>query len=627
MKKQLILFLLFVLLIIAGNSLTAQTRDRATIDDAYKWDLNALYPSEEAYQKAKEATAKKFDGIEQFKGTLTRSAQDLLECLDYQTDVYKEMLRLSSYASKKSHLDTRDSKYLAMSQEIGDLFTKFSSKASYIDPEILTMDKAKIAKFIEAEPKLEVYRFYLYDLLRSKEHSLSGKEEKIIAEAGLVTGTAGSIYSIFKNADMPYPKVTLSNGDTVLVDQAGFGRYRASTNREDRKAVFSAFFDKFNAFRRTFGTQMEGNVKSHMFYSTVRNYNSTLERALDANNIPVEVYHALVENVNKNLDSFHRYLDIKRRLMGLDTLYYYDLYAPAVKGIDLQYEYDKAREIVLASLKPLGDEYVGVVEEAFNNRWIDVYPTPGKRSGAYSSGSAYDVHPYILLNYNGLYSDVSTLVHELGHTMQSYMSNKNQPFQNALYPIFVAEVASTLNEALLFDQMYKSITDDDLKITLLMNYLDGVKGTFFRQTQFAEFELRAHEMAEKGGQITGDSMTELYKDIVRTYYGHDKEVCKVPDYINVEWAYIPHFYYNYYVYQYATSFTASTALAEGILKKEAGALEKYINFLSAGGSKYPIDLLKDAGVDMTGPVPFDKTISRMNWAMDEIEKIMEKKGI
>jgi len=547
--------------------------------------------------------------------------------LDYHTAIIKEMMRLSSYAGKLSDLDTRDSKYLAMRQEISQLFTQYNSKSSFIDPEILTMNKKKIDKFLTKEPKLEVYKFYLYDLLRSKEHMLSAKEEKIVAEAGLITGAGESIYGIFKNADMPYPTVTLSNGKEVLVDQAGYGRYRASANREDRKKVFEAFFGKFNDFRRTFGTEMDANVKSHLFYTNVRNYDNTLETALDANNIPVEVYYSLIDNVNKNLDSFHRYLNIKRRMMGLDTLYYYDLYAPAVKDIDAEYDYDKAKKMILNALKPLGNDYVKIIKEAFDNRWIDVYPTPGKRSGAYSSGSAYDVHPYILLNYNNLYNDVSTLAHELGHTMQSYLSNKNQPFPTAMYPIFVAEVASTLNEVLLFNYVYNKTTDDDTKLALLMEYLDGVKGTLFRQTQFAEFELRMHEMAEKGEQITGDSMSELYKNIVRRYYGHDQGICIVPDYINVEWAYIPHFYYNYYVYQYSTSFTASTALAEGILDKEPGAVDKYIHFLSAGGSKYPIDLLKDAGVDMTTSVPFDKTMKMMNWAMDEIENILAKKGI
>ncbi|MBU1063462.1 oligoendopeptidase F [bacterium] len=620
---------LIVLLMLSffSHQVLSQTRDRADIADQFKWDLSDLYASEEAYQKAKEETVKKFDGVLEFKGKLTKSPAMLLEGLDYHYGIFKEMMQLSSYAGKKSDLDTRDSKYLAMKQEIGQLFTQYSSKSSFIDPEILTMDKKKMDKFLAKEPKLDIYKFYLYDLLRSKEHLLSEKEEKIVAEAGLISGTAGSIYGIFKNADMPYPTVTLSNGDEVLIDQAGYGRYRATSNREDRKIVFEAFFGKFNDFRRTFGTEMDGNVKSHIFYTNVRKYDNTLERALDANNIDVDVYHSLIENVNKNLGSFHRYLGIKQRMMGIDSLYYYDLYAPSVKEIDAEYDYDKARQMILTALKPLGKDYVNVIKEAFDNRWVDVYPTPGKRSGAYSSGSAYDVHPYILLNYNNLFNDVSTLAHELGHTMQSYLSNKTQPFQNAMYPIFVAEVASTLNEILLFTDVYNKTTDDDVKLSLLMEYLDGIKGTLFRQTQFAEFELRMHEMAEKGEQITGDSMSELYKKIVRAYYGHDNGICIVPDYIDVEWAYIPHFYYNYYVYQYSTSFTSSTALAEGILSNEPGAVEKYITFLSAGGSKYPIELLKDAGVDMTGPVPFDKTMKMMNWAMDEIEKILKTKGI
>jgi len=624
MEKRIVLLFVFISFCLLSSQLFSQTRDRSEIDDIYKWDLTDLYPSEEAYQKAKEETVKKFDGILDFKGELTKSATKMLEGLTYYDSVIKEMVRLSSYANKKSHLDQRDSKYLAMSQEIGQLFTQFSSKASFIDPEILSMDKEQIDTFLEQEPGLAIHKFYLNDLQRKNEHTLSGKEEKIVAEAGLITGTAGSIYSIFKNADMPYPTVKLSNGEEVLIDQAGFARNRASDNRDDRKIVFEAFFNKFNDFSRSFGTQINGNVKSHMFTANVRGYKNSLESKLDANNIPVEVYHALVENINKNLKYFHRYLDIKRRMMGLDTLYYYDLYAPAVKGVETEYEFEKGKELVLASLKPLGDDYVSVVQEAFDNRWIDVYPTPGKRSGAYSSGGAYDVHPFILMNYNSLYNDVGTLTHELGHTMQSYLSNKTQPFQTAGYPIFVAEVASTLNQELLFNDVYNRTTDEDAKLSLLMNYLDGVKGTLFRQTQFAEFELRMHQMAEKGEQITGDSMTELYKEIVQAYYGHENGTCIVPDYINLEWAYIPHFYYNYYVYQYATSFTASAALAEGILSKEDGALDKYLTFLSSGGSKYPIELLKDAGVDMTGPVPFDKTMKRMNWAMDEIEKILEK---
>jgi len=313
-------------------------------------------------------------------------------------------------------------------------------------------------------------------------------------------------------------------------------------------------------------------------------------------------------------------------MLGVETLKYSDVYAPVVKGIDLKYTFDEAKKLVLDSVKPLGSSYGRVAAKAFKERWIDVYPTPGKRAGAYSSGSAYDVHPYILLNYNGQYDDVSTLAHELGHTMHSYYSNKTQPYPTADYSIFVAEVASTFNEALLIDKMLKEIKDDDTRLSLLMNYLDGIKGTVFRQTQFAEFELRIHEKAERGEPLTGDVLSELYGEILKKYYGHDKGICHIDDLYTVEWAYVPHFYYNFYVYQYSTSFTASIALAEKVLGKEKGAVGKYIEFISSGGSDYPIELLKKAGVDMTGAEPFNKTMTAMNRTMDEIEAILDKKG-
>jgi oligoendopeptidase F len=333
----------------------------------------------------------------------------------------------------------------------------------------------------------------------------------------------------------------------------------------------------------------------------------------------------LIENVNKNLPAFHRYLEIKKRMMGVDTLKYLDLYAPVVADVDLKYTYDEASEIVMESLKPLGKDYVSVVERAINERWIDVYPNTGKRSGAYSNGAFYDGHPFILLNYNDLYNDVSTMTHELGHTMQSYLSNEKQPYPLADYAIFVAEVASTFNEVLLFNHVIEKVEDDDVKLSILMNWLDGFKGTLFRQTQFAEFELKIHEAAEKGQPLTGDTFSQIYREIVRAYYGHDKGICHVDEYIDMEWAFIPHFYYNYYVYQYSTSFTASISLAEKVMSGDEEALEKYIYFLSAGGSDYPIELLKSAGVDMTSTEPFEKTIEAMNKVMDEIEKILDKK--
>jgi oligoendopeptidase F len=362
-----------------------------------------------------------------------------------------------------------------------------------------------------------------------------------------------------------------------------------------------------------------------MFYARTRGYNSSLESALDKNNIPAQVYSALIENVNNNLDSFHRYLNLKERMLGVDTLKYSDVYAPVVKGIDLNYTFEEAKKLVTDAAKPLGKSYVAVVKKALADRWVDVYPTPGKRAGAYSNGSAYDVHPYILLNYNGQYDDLSTLAHELGHALHSCYSNKNQPYPTADYSIFVAEVASTFCEALLIDKMLKDIKDDDIRLSLLMNYLDGIKGTVFRQTQFAEFELLIHQKAERGEPLTGDILSQLYGDILKRYYGHDKGVCNIDELYNVEWAYVPHFYYNFYVYQYSTSFTASMALSEKVLNKEKGAVKKYIKFISAGGSEYPIDLLRQAGVDMTTAEPFNKTMTVMNRTMDEIEAILDRK--
>ncbi len=441
-----------------------------------------------------------------------------------------------------------------------------------------------------------------------------------------MAGAASSIYMIFSNAELPYPEVELSDGSKVRLTKAGYARYRALPNRADREAVFEAFWKVHNDFRRTFGVQLYSNVKKDMFYARARGYKSCLESALDRNNIPVKVYTTLIENVNNNLEAFHRYLRLKKRILGVETLKYSDVYAPVVEGIDLKYTYEEAKKLVIDAARPLGREYVAIVKKAFSQRWIDVYPTAGKRAGAYSNGSAYDVHPYVLLNFNGLYDDVSTLAHELGHALHSYYSNKNQPYPTADYSIFVAEVASTFYEALLMHKMLSEIKDDEVRLSLLMNYLDGIKGTVFRQTQFAEFELLIHEKAERGEALTGDVLSELYGDILRRYYGHDKGICRIDDLYCVEWAYVPHFYYNFYVYQYSTSFTASTALSEKVLGKEKGAVNRYIEFLSAGGSDYPIEILKRAGVDMTSAGPFERTMAVMNRTMDEIEAILSKKG-
>ena len=599
--------------------------NRDEIQDQYKWDTSGMFASDTEWREAVDMLISRLDEVEQFKGTLTLSAGNLLKALQFSTELSKQFAKVYLYASMNSDLDTRVMTYSGMQQELEQLSSTYSAKASYIEPEILTSDWAKIEAFIKEEAQLEVYRMPLENMFRTKAHTLSESEERIMSLSSLISGVPYSTYGTFTNAEMPKPEVTLSDGKIISVGTAEYSRYRASANRADRELVFKAFWDNYADYIGTNGELLYGNVKADIFSSQARHYKSSLEASLYPNNIPVEVYHSLVDNVNKNLPAFHRYLDIKKRMLGVDTLKYLDLYAPVVKDVDLKYSYEEACEIILKALNPMGKEYVSTVENAINERWIDVYPTPGKRSGAYSNGADYDGHPFILLNYNDLYNDLSTLAHELGHTMQSYFSNKTQPYPTADYVTFVAEVASTFNEVLLFNYIIETVEDDDIRLSILMNWLDMFKGTLFRQTQFAEFELKIHEEAESGKALTGETFSNIYEDIVKRYYGHNEDVCFVDDYINMEWAYVPHFYYNFYVYQYSTSFTASISLAEKVMSGDKEALNKYMQFLSAGSSDYPIELLKQAGVDMTSPEPFDKTISAMNKVMDEIEKILDKK--
>jgi oligoendopeptidase F len=603
----------------------AQERDRAKIDDKYKWNLADLYSSDDAWRAATDKLPPEIAKVAKLKGTLATSATQLADALDLGNRVGKEFQKAALYASLIADQDTRVSQYQGMNQEMQQLGAKFGEAIAFIEPEILKIPKATLDKWIPQEKRLQTYKHYLDDIQRRAPHTLSDGEEKLLAAASVVAGTGASVYNIFSNADFPYPTVTLADGKSVKLDSSAFSLYRGVPNRADREKVMTAFFNALGTYKGTFGTTLNGQVQSNLFYAGARHYETGLESALDSANIPTAVYKRLVDGVNQGLPTFHRYLQLRKKMMKLPDLHYYDLYAPLVATADLSYTPQESQKNVLAALAPLGPEYVAAVTRAFSERWIDLLPTEGKKSGAYSAGSAYDVHPYMLINFNGKYADMTTVAHELGHTMQSYLSNKAQPYHLANYPIFVAEVASTFNEALLIEYMLKTIKDDNTRLSLLGNYLEGIKGTMFRQTQFAEFELRIHEIAEKGEPITGEALDKLYLEITRKYYGHDKGVCVVEDYIGHEWAFIPHFYYNFYVFQYATSFTASAALSEKVLAGDAAATKRYLAFLSAGGSKYPIDLLKDAGVDMTTNEPLQLTLQKMNRVMDEMERILSSK--
>ena len=595
---------------------------RESISEKDKWQLEDLYASKDAWQKNKGDIEERIKKLILLKGTIKTSAKNLLGILDEYYYLEKELMRLYAYAVMLSDQDTRDSVTLGMKQTMMHLETKLRDAASYIEPEVLSLAPKRIDFYFETTPQLKNYRQAIDDIYRRKEHTLPESEEKLLAQTSLISGTAHEVYNIFSNADLPYPVVDLSDKKGVRLDATNYSLYRASKNRQDRQLVFETFFDTLQSFKRTFGTQLNGEINKNLFYKNVRKYDRCLTSSLDRNNIPVDVYHKLIENVNNNLSTLHRYFDLRKKMLGLEELNFYDIYASLVKEVDLEYTYDESVAVITDSLQVLGEDYGKALNQSFTERWIDVYSNTGKRSGAYMDGIAYDVHPYILMNYKGKYYDVSTLSHELGHAMHSHFSNQAQPYVNSQYPIFLAEVASTVNEALLIDHVLKEIKDPQQKLSLLGDALEGFRGTLFRQTQFSEFELSIHEKAESGEALTGDTFTQLYMEIFKKYYGHEQGVCNIDDLYGVEWAYIPHFYYNFYVFQYSTSFTAAQALADKILQGEPGIIEKYIDFLSSGCSEYAIPTLAKVGVDMTSNQPFDLTIKRMNMVMDEIEDLI-----
>jgi oligoendopeptidase F len=601
--------------------------DRKDVPDRYKWNLSDLYPSEQAWEAARADLAKRIPALGGHQGKIGASADALFRALE---DVYRARLdlqRLSVYAESLSDQDTRQARPRELRQAAEQLGVQLGAATAWLDPEILAIGPERIRAFVAQDRRLEPYRFPLEDTLRWKPHTLSAPEEKVAAEAGDLTGAGQSIYGVLANADLPWPTVKLSTGEEVRLDQAHFSLHRASRVKEDRDRVFAAFFGALKQYERTIGASLYATVRAHLFEKRIRSFGSALESALFRDAIPPQVYRQLLADVRRNFPTFHRYLALRKRMLGLDVLRYQDLYVPLVGSVDLKFAPDEARELTLAAFAPLGKRYVDALRKGYESGWTDYLPSTGKRAGAYSTG-VYGVHPYQLLNFNGLYDDLSTLAHESGHSMHTWLAFQAQPYPTSDYAIFVAEVASTLNEALLLDSMLARAKDDATRLALLGNHLDGMRQTLFRQTQFADFELAIHERAEKGETLTGENLSELYLKTVRDYYGHDKGVCQVDDLLAVEWAFVPHFHYDFYVYQYATSLVASTSIAHAILdeakKGKTARRDAYLAMLSAGKSKYPVDLLRDAGVDMTTSAPFDAAMADMNATMDQMEKILAR---
>lgn len=624
--KFSIIFLSFILVLTMAKSSKAQTKERNNIPEKYKWDNSIIYKSVDDWNKDKETLEAQIEMLKSFQGKMGKSSELFYTTLKMFFDINKLYYKFSDYAFRVADEDLRNSANQSLNQISTNIGTKLAEASSFINPEILSLDNERIKKFFDEKKELSEFKFYIEDILRLRSHTLSTREEEILASAGLITSTTSEVHSIFDNAEKPNPKIKLSTGETIELNAANYNKYRTVPNRKDRELVMRSMFENYKRFQNTFGANLAGKLRADYFYAKNRKYETVLESSLNANNIPVSVYENLINQIHKNLPTLHRFLKLKAKMLGVRDLHYYDLYTPLVKSVKFKFTVEEGQKLLLDVFKPMGEEYVSTVKKSFDERWIDYIPTNGKRSGAYSSGAQYDLHPYILMNWTDDYESVSTLAHELGHTMHSYFSNKHQTFVNAQYPIFVAEIASTMNENLLNNYMVNNVKSKEEKLYLLGSYLDLLRTTIFRQTSFAEFEWEIHKRIENGQPITGEDLSKIYLEIVRKYYGHNESVCTVDDYIAYEWAYIPHFVnYTYYVYQYSTSLIYATAFAEKVINEGQPAVDKFYNILKGGSSDYPIELIKKAGIDPLSSEAFDLTMNKMNKVMDQIEELLNNK--
>ncbi|HEX3944038.1 MAG TPA: M3 family oligoendopeptidase [Rhizomicrobium sp.] len=597
--------------------------------EAGMWDLRDLYPTPEAWTAARDKVKAQAQMLDKYKGTLGKSAGAMLKALSAISDVHKEAARLAVYASLKGDEDVRIAANQERLQSAQQLGTLIQEKTAWLTPEIIRIGKKKVATFEAQAPELKRrFAFQLDNALRYAPHTLDVQAEGVMAAAGDVLAQPNAIYSQLANGELPRPEVTLSDGTKVKLDQAAYTKYRTASNRDDRKKVFDAFWPSFSAFNGTFGATLTTQVEAEVFDAKVRHFPNSLADATFADNMPETVYRQLVAEANKNLPTLYRYLALRKKALGItDSLHYYDLYVPI---FDLpnppKFSVPDSEKITLDVDAIYGPEYVSLLKRGFAGNWMNVYPHPGKANGAYMNGSAYDVHPYLLFNNHDDYESLSTFVHEWGHAIHTLLTKENQPFENSNYSTFVAETASIGNEMLLNDYMVAHAKDDAEKEYYLGQGLELIRTTFFRQTMFAEFQLALHEALEKGDTLSGEKMTDMYCGLLRKYYGEKQGAMKVDPSYCVEWAFIPHFYYGFYVYQYATSMAGAAQFADAIEHEGKPARDRYIAMLKAGGSDYPYTLYKKAGLDMASPAPYEALAARMNRIMDQINAIEAKKG-
>lgn len=591
---------------------------RSEIPVEETWRLEDIFPTDEAWEQEFHQVKAMIPKLGEYKGRLGESPEVLYEALQYQDEVSMRLGKLYTYAHMRYDQDTTNSFYQGLDARAKSLYSEASSAMAFIVPEILAIDEATLRAFLEQYEPLRLYAHALDEITRQRPHVLSAAEEALLAQAAEVMQSASNTFSALNNADLTFPAIIDENGEEVEVTHGRFIRFLESADRRVRRDAFYAVYQTYEKFQHTFANTLAGAVKKDNFFARVRRYESARQAALDANNIPESVYDNLIATIHEHLPLLHRYVRLRKRALGLDELHMYDLYTPLVKEVKMEVTYDEAKQYMLEGLAPLGEEYIAIVKEGLENRWVDVRENRGKRSGAYSSG-AYGTHPYILLNWQDNVNNLFTLVHEFGHSVHSYYTRRTQPYPYAHYSIFVAEVASTCNEALLNDYLLKTIDDDKKRLYLLNHYLEGFRGTVFRQTMFAEFEHLIHLKEQQGEALTAETLTSLYYDLNQKYFGSDVVVDKE---IGLEWARIPHFYYNYYVYQYATGFSAATALSRQILEEGEPAVKRYIDFLKAGSSDYPIEVLKKAGVDMTSAEPIRQACQVFAEKLEEFERLL-----
>ena len=591
---------------------------RSEVNEEFTWDLTALCPDKAAWEAVIEDIQERASRLAELEGHIADSAETLLSYLTQLEEMEIKSTPAYSYAHHLSDQDVGNTANQAMVQKLQSINASISSKLAFADPEILEIDAETLERYYAEQPKLEAYRKYIQEIQRLKPHRLSAEMERLLAMTGEMSGIPSQTFSIFNNADLKLPEMTDENGETIRITHGRYGTLIRSADRRVRREAFENVYRTYKQFENTLASLYSGQVKKLMFYAKARKFASTLEAAVSGNDVSPSVYENLLTVVNANLDKMYRYVSLRKRLLDLDELHMYDVYTPIIPDASRKISFEEAKETVLKALAPLGEDYISLLQEGFQNRWIDVYENEGKRSGAYSAG-AYGSHPCVLLNYDDTLDDMFTLAHEMGHALHSHYSNTNQPYFYSHYRIFVAEVASTCNEILLMEYLLKHTTDAKERAYLLNHYLDSFKGTVYRQAMFAEFEKKTNALAESGESLTAQVLNDVYYELNQRYFGPD--MVSDPA-IAVEWAKVPHFYYNFYVYQYATGFSAAVAIARNILKEGAPAVARYKEFLSGGCSLPPVELLKIAGVDLETPRPIQEALDVFGEVLDEIEKLV-----